>query len=64
MVRIPEPIAMNSLSAGWSKLDFAEGDKFKPVFLHWLESGKTSYVPLWDRIEGALLPPLSVSYHN
>ncbi len=46
--------------AGWSKLDFAERNKCKPVLLRlsdligW-KSGKTTYVPLWERMEGAWL---------
>jgi hypothetical protein len=45
-------------NAGRKKLDFAERGKCKPVlpriFIGY-KSGKTTFVPLWDRMEGAWL---------
>jgi len=47
-----------SSNAGWSKLDFAQRDKCKPVLLRLsLARNLEKSVPLLDRMEGARLPP-------
>ncbi len=45
-------------NAGGKKLDSAERDKCKPVLLRLSMAGildTTTYVPLWDRMEGTWL---------
>jgi hypothetical protein len=45
-----------NMNGSFKWLDFAERCQCKPVLLsHWLEPGQTTYIPLWDRMEGERL---------